>query len=429
LLNLKFLSTQRFIKAEEYINQSLTIAKEISSPDIQIKCWEFLSKLFEKQGDYLKAYDAYKNYIILRDSVKGDEVKSKIEQKEMQYSFEKKELEYQYQQQLAEESLLKKELLLKQREQELLISNKEKDLQRLAYLKEKAEKQDKNKQLTLIQKEKQLQDIQLKSIENEKQLQEMELVNKQNELTAKNTQRNLFMAGTILMLLLAGSIFLGLYRTTKEKKKSENLLHNILPEVVANELKIFGYSKARKFNNTTVIFTDFVNFTKISQNMQPEELVSEIDYCFKAFDEIIVRSGLEKIKTMGDAYMALSGLPIEDTNHAEKAILAAFKINEWVNQHNKNVGKYEIRIGLNSGPVIAGIVGNKKFAYDIWGDTVNTASRMESSGAAGKINISQSTYEIIKDNDNFDFEYRGKINVKGKGEVDMYFVYLKNKEI
>lgn len=219
---------------------------------------------------------------------------------------------------------------------------------------------------------------------------------------------------------------MGLNRTFKEKKKSDNLLHNILPEVIATELKTFGYSKARKFNNTTVLFTDFINFTKISENMQPEELVSEIDYCFKAFDAIIENSGLEKIKTMGDAYLAVSGLPIEDANHAEKAIRTAFKISDWVKEHNKKMGKYEIRIGLNSGSVIAGIIGNKKFAYDIWGDTVNTASRMESSRESGKVNISKSTYELVKDIHDFDFEYRGKINVKGKGDVDMYSVNLIN---
>jgi adenylate cyclase len=239
-------------------------------------------------------------------------------------------------------------------------------------------------------------------------------------LQAKNAQQNLFIGGAILMLLLTGSIYTGLKRTAKEKKKSDNLLHNILPIEVAAELKNNGTSRAKQFTNTTVLFTDFVNFTSISENMQPEELVATIDFFFKAFDEIIERNGLEKIKTIGDAYMAVGGLPNEDPNHALNATKAAIEICDWIQQQKKNGGKFDIRIGLSSGPVVAGIVGSKKFQYDIWGDTVNTASRIESNSEAGKVNISETTYQLVKEN--FTCTHRGKINVKGKGEIDMYFV-------
>lgn len=205
-----------------------------------------------------------------------------------------------------------------------------------------------------------------------------------------------------------------------EKKRSDDLLLNILPSEIVMELKETGKSKAKLFDHVSVIFTDFVNFTKISENLSPDELVSEIDYCFKGIDEIIEKNGLEKIKTIGDAYLAVCGLPNEDNQHAHKTILAGMEILQFIENRKKNGGKFEIRIGVHSGSLVAGIVGVKKFAYDIWGDTVNTASRMESSGEQGKLNISSSTYELVKDA--YVCEYRGKIEAKNKGNIDMYFV-------
>ncbi|TAE83714.1 MAG: hypothetical protein EAY81_08315 [Bacteroidetes bacterium] len=202
-----------------------------------------------------------------------------------------------------------------------------------------------------------------------------------------------------------------------EKLKSDNLLLNILPEEVANELKQDGQSAARQYNHVTVLFTDFVNFTGLSEQMSPKELVAEIHRNFTAFDAIIEKYGLEKIKTIGDAYLAVCGMPNETTDHAQRVVKAAIEITDYMTQNN---GKFQIRIGIHSGPVVAGIVGVKKYAYDIWGDTVNTAARMESNSEEGKINISQATYELVKNE--FTCEYRGKINAKNKGEVDMYFV-------
>jgi class 3 adenylate cyclase len=202
-----------------------------------------------------------------------------------------------------------------------------------------------------------------------------------------------------------------------EKQKSDKLLLNILPEEVAEELKETGQAQAKKFNNVTVLFTDFVNFSGISQEMSPTELVAEIHKNFSAFDEIIEKYGLEKIKTIGDAYMAVCGLPIETPDHAQRTINAALEIRDYITQSK---GLFQIRIGVNSGEVVAGIVGVKKYAYDIWGDTVNTANRIESNSEPGKVNISGSTYALVKDY--FNCESRGKIAVKGKGEIEMYFV-------
>ncbi len=203
----------------------------------------------------------------------------------------------------------------------------------------------------------------------------------------------------------------------EEKQKSEDLLHNILPVEVANELKLKGTAEARHYNNVTVLFTDFVNFTGISEQMSPTELVQEIHKNFTAFDAIMENHGIEKIKTIGDAYLAVCGLPNETVNHAQRVAQAALDLQRYITENNS---KFRLRIGIHSGPVVAGIVGMKKFAYDIWGDTVNTAARMEQNSEAGKINISGATYELVKDH--FDCVYRGKIDAKNKGMVDMYFV-------
>lgn len=210
-----------------------------------------------------------------------------------------------------------------------------------------------------------------------------------------------------------------------ERKKSEDLLMNILPERVAQELKKDGKARPKKYDEVTVLFTDFVGFTKVAERLDAEDLVAEIDYCFREFDRIIGRNGLEKIKTIGDAYMCAAGLPIPEEGSAVRAVQAALEITEFMEKMKaerlaEGKGCFEIRVGLHTGPVVAGVVGTKKFTYDIWGDTVNTASRMESAGEAGKVNVSGATYALVKDL--FECAYRGKVEAKNKGEVEMYWV-------
>lgn len=209
---------------------------------------------------------------------------------------------------------------------------------------------------------------------------------------------------------------------TKEKQKSDELLLNILPHEIAEELKATGHSKAQQYDKVSVLFTDFVNFTKISEQLGVDDLLEELNINFTAFDGIMERYGMEKIKTIGDAYLAVSGLPVANSDHAQNAVKAAMDIIAFVEKRKRQVPYgLDIRIGINSGALIAGIIGVKKFAYDIWGDTVNIAARMEQSSEPGKINISESTYSLIKDGD-FKCTYRGKIGAKNKGEMDMYFV-------
>ncbi len=214
--------------------------------------------------------------------------------------------------------------------------------------------------------------------------------------------------------------------TEVERQKSEKLLLNILPKDVAMELKEKGFAEPSLFESVSVLFTDFKGFTSIAENMSPNELVKELDACFIQFDKITEHFNLEKLKTIGDSYMCAGGIPIKNKTHAIDSILAALEIQNFMNtirsEKEKNGLPYwEIRLGIHTGPLVAGVIGERKFAYDVWGDTVNTASRMESSGAAGKINISGATYELVKDF--FECEYRGKINAKNKGEIDMYFVH------
>lgn len=207
----------------------------------------------------------------------------------------------------------------------------------------------------------------------------------------------------------------------KEKDKTEKLLFNILPKKIAKELLDNGYSVPVRHENVSVIFTDFVEFTKIASEISPRELVEELNEIFFHFDSLIKEQELEKIKTIGDSYMAVCGLPEPHNEHAFRCIVVARKMLHFIEDRNsKRAIKWQMRIGIHSGPVVAGIVGNDKFAYDLWGSTVNLASRLEGSGLQGRINISEDTYRLIKES--IPCEYRGKQIIKGNREVDMYFV-------
>ena len=206
-----------------------------------------------------------------------------------------------------------------------------------------------------------------------------------------------------------------------EQKKSDDLLHNILPVNVAKDLKETGRTMPQRHKNVTILFTDFKGFTELVASISEITLVNELNDIFGRFDEIVEEAGVEKIETIGDAYVAASGLGKGVAEHAINCITAAQQMLYYLEERNrKHEIKWRMRVGIHSGPIVAGVVGKKKFRYDLFGDTINTASRMESSGEPGKINISEPTFQLVKNN--IDCEYRGEIHAKGKGEIEMYFV-------
>lgn len=265
-----------------------------------------------------------------------------------------------------------------------------------------------------------------------------EVSQKQAEVDLLNVQKKnqrIVIWSTVIVLVLIGLLAGGLQRRNilikrtnkiidEERSRSDQLLLNILPEETARELKQSGKVVAKRFDSVTILFTDFKGFTHYAENLPPEELVESVDHYFSKFDEIIERHYLEKIKTVGDSYMCAGGLHSHSTDHATKMVEAALEILQFVQQSKNNQtameSRFDIRIGINTGPVVAGVVGFKKIAYDIWGDAVNVASRMESNSMPNRINISHNTYELIKDK--FDCECRGELEVKNHGLVKMYFV-------
>lgn len=266
---------------------------------------------------------------------------------------------------------------------------------------------------------------------------EIKLLTKDKELTElslarQKLTRNAFAIGMLLVFLIT----LLIYRNYKSKVKTnkildhqnkqiESLLLNILPSEVAQELQESGEATPRNYESVSVLFTDFKGFTTLTEKMDPGVLVKELSDCFVAFDNIVGKYNLEKIKTIGDSYMCAGGLPTPDKNHAINIVKASLEIQSFMYEHNRKkeelgLPPWHLRIGIHAGPVIAGVVGKRKYAYDIWGSTVNIASRMESNGEAGRVNISSSVYALVKNE--FSCSHRGKVYAKNVGEIDMYFV-------
>ncbi len=352
-----YLRKEDFATAISYAERSLDLAAKYGLKEQLGDAHQKLSEIYEESGDYAQALEHYRDHITYRDSVQNIET-----------------------------------------------------VRRLANLRTDYEVSQKQIEIDLLEKESEIQ-----------------------RLRQSRQEKLNYVSGIALIAILL--LVFGMYRryryikrTTaiieEEKNRSDMLLRNILPAGTAKELKEKGKVRATKFDSVTVMFTDFKEFTNLSTRFSPEKLVESIDLYFSRFDAIMEKYGLEKIKTVGDAYMCAGGLPFVSDDHAHKMLLAAFEMLDFVREvkarEEDGLAHFDIRIGINTGPVIAGVVGTKKFAYDIWGDTVNIAARMESAGVAGKINISEMTYEQVKDD--FYCQYRGVVNVRNKGEMKMYFV-------
>ncbi|NUN99733.1 MAG: hypothetical protein HUU01_03865 [Saprospiraceae bacterium] len=254
----------------------------------------------------------------------------------------------------------------------------------------------------------------------------------------RNFQRYAYLLGGalgLILLLIGGAWHLSRrnnrllarknHEVEAERHKSEVLLLNILPGETARELKETGQTTPRGYPEATVVFTDFSDFTNLASRMSPEELLAELNECFIRFDEIAESHGLEKIKVIGDSYMCVGGVPSPLPNHATAAVATALDMQAFIEtRHREHLASgrpyWRMRVGIHTGPVVAGVVGKHKFSFDIWGDTVNLASRLEGAGEPGRINLSEETYALVKEA--YQCDYRGELEVKGKGRVGMYFV-------
>jgi class 3 adenylate cyclase len=275
--------------------------------------------------------------------------------------------------------------------------------------------------------------------EREIERQRSELALRDAQIGRSRTTRNALIGGAFLLVLLIGLLMsrnriraranrlLAAQNEAieRERQRADGLLKNILPAAAAEELKQHNVVQPTRYESVTVLFSDFKGFTTIAEQLTPEDLVTELDECFRLFDSIVERYNLEKIKTIGDAYMCAGGLPTPNETHASDMVHAALDMLRELADlmvQKKAEGKpvFEMRIGIHSGPVVAGVVGSRKFAYDIWGDTVNTAARLEQGGEPGKINISGATWEQVRSE--FACTFRGNLPAKNKGEIPMYFV-------
>lgn len=351
-----YLRENKLKEAQNYSNQAFQIANELGYP-LSIRDFSFtLSKIYVAQKNYKDAYEMFRVYKTMSDSIYNEATQQATLRYQMQSEFDSKQAE-------------------------------------------------------------------LKTLQIKKD------VVQETEIEKQKLMRNSLIGGCIALIIFLILSYIQRNKTLLEKKRSEELLLNILPAETAKEILETGTAKAKRFEDVTVLFTDFKNFTLLSEQLSPEELVKEINYCYSRFDEIVSKYNIEKIKTIGDSYMCAAGLPVARATQTHDAVAAALEIRDFMLQEQferaaKGKLFFEIRIGLNTGPVVAGIVGTKKFAYDIWGSTVNIASRMEHSCDPGKINVSGNTFEKIKQQ--FDCTHRGKIQAKNSGQIDMYYVERKS---
>lgn len=440
-IGLVYIKENDLVKANEYLNQSLKLAEKTNHKQIKIEVLSSLGELYYFKKDLHKALEYYN--ICLKISTENNNLQYKssslvgignilhqlgrnneavdkclsglkLAEKLQSLSVKKNACECLYRAQKSKGNTSK---ALNYFEKSLSYNDSLKSKETSdRVMKMEFQKQQLTDSLAFVKKEHSTQ------------------IKHKEEVQKKEKQRNAIIITLCFILVVAGGLWNRLNFVKKsreaikiEKDRSEELLLNILPEEIAAELKQKGSVNARDFNLVSILFTDFKSFTQTAETMSPQSLVEEINVCFKAFDMISEKYQIEKIKTIGDSYMAAGGIPNPDENSLKNIVLAALEMQEFVvkrKNENQQTGEpaFEMRLGIHAGPIVAGIVGVKKFQYDVWGDTVNTASRIESNGMVGKVNISESLYHLIKNEECFSFEYRGIIQAKGKGELKMYFV-------
>jgi adenylate cyclase len=429
-----------------------------SGLETTLDCLDKLAEISTRNKDYKTAFDYSQQAVDLlqkgspASSTREQEKKlavrrDAIEQEKLRLEAEKKQLSDDIANLAHERDQLKtglssksQELEKSKTESDKIISTKEEELANLSEKKDALDKLSSThtRQIANLTKDQIADSLLISKQKNIVEQQKSAIATQKLKERQAEYLRNLLLLLSGFVLLLAG-LFYARYRTKKkstevleqknkaieaERERSDNLLLNILPPAIAAELRTEGRAVARKYEKATVMFVDFVNFTNVAERLSPEALVEELDYCFRQFDTIIGQFNIEKIKTIGDAYMAANGLSDRNTL-PDDMIKAALEIQEFLihlklERSRRGLPFFEARIGIHTGPVVAGVVGAKKFAYDIWGDTVNLAARMEQACEPGRVNVSEATQNLSQYI--FKFENRGKIAAKNKGEIEMFYV-------
>ena len=469
-----YFNNQDVYNALSHNNEAIRIARSTKQNDVLANCYRTGADIYYELYDFEKAYDSYRKYLLLNDSIllKEQGRQQRIDQQRSMLTAAEGQIKYLLTRQSVKDLELQQirfeqdrlrllndnlELEKRSKEDEVLLLQAQKDADQ-AKLREQAERVLRtNQQLRLkaqqLDAEKQdrvIADLRQKEQIDRAQRQAdsvrvVQLRRDQEYQKSKDSSFRRFVysigsLGMVILLLLGISWWFARRagrrlalknqeieaqkaQIEEERHKSDRLLLNILPGEIAQELRGRGYATPRMYERSTVLFTDFLNFTRLSESLSPEELIDELNACFLGFDEICEKYGLEKIKTIGDAYMCAGGLPVPNDAHPVDAVNAALEMVDWLKKRHESASESvfnEMRIGIHTGPVIAGVIGKNKFAYDIWGDAVNLASRLEQLGEPGRINISGATYKAVKHR--FDCTYRGKKEVHNKGLVDMYFI-------
>lgn len=427
---------------EDYlsIRDSLSFEKALSRERLVQE--KIILQRLEKELELFKIDKALKKAVIDKLNLENNNLKLAKETLELNALKNRQQLEISEQQStIQQEKLKNQDLEITKERQRLLIANKDKNEARqeveLLRLNSDKEKQaiELLKKDKLLTQEQQTAELLLQQSKIDK-LQ----ITSQNQYKKTSTIIGILATG-LLLLLLAGVFYMSSSnkklnsqnaeinfqrkKIESEKEVADNLLHNILPVPVADELKSTGAASPKRFEKVTVLFTDFNGFTNISSKLSPERIIQDLEECFSVFDQIIEKYNVEKIKTIGDSYMCAGGIPVGNDSNPLDCVLAAIEMQEYIEdlyEKKRKEGReyWRMRVGIHTGPVVAGVIGSKKFSYDIWGDTVNIASRLETNGEVGKVNISQDTYNHVKEKVNCN--YRGEIEAKNRGSLKMYFV-------